>query len=74
MPDYDWWTDFLLDSITGMGTLKVAWVIVWRYAVLDHFFAPFAGHDSESDFRDFRTHRFALFEDALPYSLYSWPP
>lgn len=74
VPDNDWWTDFLLDGITGMGTPKVAWVLVWRNAALDHFFAPYAGHDSESDFRDFRAHRFVLFEDDLPYSLYSWPP
>jgi mannan endo-1,4-beta-mannosidase len=45
-----WWTESLLPAIDTSGA---AWMLVWRNARLDHFYAPYPGQKSEADFIDF---------------------
>jgi len=65
IPDTHWWTHTLLPAISGRG---LSWVLVWRNAHdrPEHFFAPWHGHASESDFRDFAAndgHRIIFLSD-----------
>ena len=45
----NWWTEYLLPSVTGYG---LSWVLLWRNSQIlpDHYFIPFKGHKTESDF------------------------
>jgi mannan endo-1,4-beta-mannosidase len=47
-----WWTDVLWPAIDDSG---VSYVLVWRNAWNrpEHHYAPFAGHASEEDFKEF---------------------
>jgi mannan endo-1,4-beta-mannosidase len=67
IPDTEWWTGTLLNRIkTDTMTCKIAWVLVWRNARLDHHYAPFTDHPSAEDFKKFREDSCILFEDDLP--------
>ncbi len=67
IPDPEWWTGTLLDRIKAdTVTCKIAWVLVWRNARLDHHYAPFPDHPSAADFKKFREDSCILFEDDLP--------
>lgn len=76
IPDPEWWTETLLAGINATETTRrIAYVLVWRNANHehdrpDHYYAPFSGHPSEKNFREFREHELILFEDDLP-DLYS---
>ncbi len=74
VPNPNWWTEILLHAVNTGGRPRVAWALVWRNAARDHFFGPYLGHPSAIDFRRFRDSPMILFEDDLPYSLYTWPP
>ena len=45
----NWWTEYLLPSVRGYG---LSWVLFWRNSqhMPDHFFGPYKGHKTESDF------------------------
>ena len=74
----DWWTGVLLESLQANEyTRKIAWVEVWRNAnakqeETEHFFAPYPGHPSASDFVKFHDSPFVLFESELP-DMYTEP-
>jgi mannan endo-1,4-beta-mannosidase len=72
VPDSLWWTGTLLRALTAdpVGQ-RVAWALVWRNAnrereKRDHYYAPFPGHPSATDFRRFRDDPLVRFEDELP--------
>ena len=46
----DWWTNILLPIIHNSG---LSYVLVWRNGRPDHFYAPYKGQISESDFVKF---------------------
>ncbi|MBK8806774.1 MAG: beta-mannosidase [Bacteroidales bacterium] len=58
IPNEKWWTESLLPAINSSG---VAWVLVWRNAHLDHFFAPYPGQKSADDFKTFYNNPQSLF-------------
>jgi mannan endo-1,4-beta-mannosidase len=72
IPDSSWWTDVLLSGINANDTTRrIAYVLTWRNANHendrpDHYYAPYSGHPSEENFREFREHELILFEDDLP--------
>lgn len=67
-----WFSERLLKALDwDEHTRKMSWSLVWRNA-LDrsmpgHYYAPYAGHPAERDFRAFRSHPLILFEDDLPW-------
>jgi mannan endo-1,4-beta-mannosidase len=72
IPNPRWWTDVILDAVLhNQYTRRISWLLVWRNANRqtenrDHYYAPFPGHPSAENFREFRNHPFVLFEDKLP--------
>jgi mannan endo-1,4-beta-mannosidase len=66
IPKADWWTEVLLKTITAPG-LQLAYVLVWRNDVKSatHYYAPFPGHASVSDFLKFYNSPLTLFEKDL---------
>jgi mannan endo-1,4-beta-mannosidase len=68
----DWWTSVLMPTLMANDdTRRIAWVEVWRNANAkleghEHFFAPYKGHSSASDFVKFHDSPFVLFESELP--------
>lgn len=65
--DTQWWSGTLLPAISGKG---LSYVLVWRNAHdrPSHFFGPWHGHVSETDFRAFASNdrQRILFENDLP--------
>ncbi|UII80362.1 glycoside hydrolase family 26 protein [Flagellimonas sp. CMM7] len=47
----DWWTEVLDKNVSNKG---LSWVLVWRNASVDHYFAPFIGQLSSEDFVKFK--------------------
>ncbi|MEO1021534.1 MAG: glycosyl hydrolase [Bacteroidota bacterium] len=71
MTDPTWFTQKLLKAIQySEDSKQIAYVLTWRNAQEwtkeGHFYAPYQGHSSASDFRSFREDGFVLFEDELP--------
>ena len=68
-----WWTGTLLKHIQDDEKAKrIAYVMVWRNARLQHHYAPFPGHKSRPDFVLFRHQSAVLFENDLP-NIYRMP-
>lgn len=61
-----WYTSVLLPILKN-PSLKLSYVMVWRNANYDpnHYYAPYPGHPSEEDFKDFKNDSFVCFEDEL---------
>jgi mannan endo-1,4-beta-mannosidase len=67
VPLSDWWTNCLLTAISYNGdSKKTAWALVWRNASKEHFFAPYPGQASASDFVKFYQDPFTRIEKDLP--------
>jgi len=67
LPYTNWWTDCLLASIKqNTQSRDIAWVLVWRNASADHFFAPYSGHPGADNFVEFYNDPISLFESDLP--------
>ncbi len=65
--EHDWFTSRILYPVMNDSVARrIAYVLVWRNAWKDHFFAPYPGHPSEKDFIDFYSSPFVLFEHDLP--------
>lgn len=60
IPVEDWWTQVLDKNVATKG---LAWVLVWRNANTSHFYAPYRGHTSASDFLKFKKLNHVLFLD-----------
>lgn len=59
----NWWTEKLLNIISRQ---PVAYVQVWRNSSQYHFFGPYPGCVSESDFKSFAKNKLMLFQNNLP--------
>ena len=65
------WTDVLLAAMQHDElTRQIAYVVVWRNAnkaieERDHFYAPYPGHPSAENFREFYNSPYVLFNDGL---------
>lgn len=66
IPDTTWWTDALLKVLKTKG-MQMGYVLVWRNDINSptHYYAPFPGQVSESNFIDFYNDPFTLFEKDL---------
>lgn len=62
-----WWTDWLLNGIEeNENTKKIAYALVWRNEDKDHFHAPYPGHRSVLDFKEFFNNPNVIFSSDLP--------
>ncbi len=66
IPKADWWTGVLLKSLKSKK-MQLSYVLVWRNDTRSptHYYAPFPGHISESDFIKFYNDPYTLFEKDL---------
>ncbi|MCB0534322.1 MAG: beta-mannosidase [Saprospiraceae bacterium] len=73
IPHKNWWTQVLLAQVQSA---RIAYLLVWRNATNrskpGHYFAPYPGHISASDFVDFSRSERMLFQENLP-KLYKKP-
>ncbi len=54
IPNRKWWTQVLLKRVAKDPVARrIAYMMVWRNANEKHHFAPYAGHRSADDFRQF---------------------
>ncbi len=61
-----WWTKNLNSGINSAKKGRgISYVLAWRNSATVHFFAPYAGHPSSSDFVKFRKNKNILFLDDL---------
>jgi mannan endo-1,4-beta-mannosidase len=66
IPNATWWTETLLKTLQSED-LKLCYVLVWRNDTRSptHYYAPFPGQVSETDFIKFYNDPFTLFEKDL---------
>lgn len=68
IPNEKWFTEVVLSTLkTNASARKTAWIMFWRNGRPDHFYAPYPGHASVPDFREFM-------DDPLMVSLSELPP
>ncbi len=53
IPDSNWWTEKLLYTFDD-DSLDISFVMLWRNADKKHHYAPYSGHISEDNFREFK--------------------
>jgi len=61
-PTEDWWTRVLYPSVKDSG---ITWLLLWRNARPNHYFAPYPGIISEQDFVLFKSFNDTLFLDDI---------
>ena len=67
VPVSDYWTGYLLPAVMYNTQSKMtAWALVWRNASASHYWAPYVGQVSATDFSLFHLNPFTLFEKDLP--------
>ncbi len=69
IPERLWWTESLLKSVHATPTSsKIAYLLVWRnaYARQNHYFAPYPGQISASNFVYFSRDPRIILKDRLP--------
>lgn len=77
IPNPKWWTEQVLPSFTANPQAKgIAYVLTWRNANAEredreHFYASYPGHPSAPDMKAFRDSELILFEDEIPFDLYT---
>lgn len=66
IPHTTWWTDTLL-KVMKKDRMQLAYVLVWRNDVRSptHYYAPFPGHISVPNFKEFYNDHYTLFENDL---------
>lgn len=73
IPNAQWWTEVLLKTVKAEG-LELSYVLVWRNDEKSptHFYAPYPGQASATDFLSFFNDPYTLFETDLKgaYKLY----
>ncbi len=65
-----WFTEVLLNPIkNSQKPIEIAWILVWRNANTKHHYAPYPGHKSEPDFKEFVNDDLSFMESDLdnPY-------
>jgi mannan endo-1,4-beta-mannosidase len=61
----DWFTRVILNPIRSDPVARnISYMLVWRNANPNHFFAPYPGHASSADFRKFHDDPFTIFGEA----------
>jgi hypothetical protein len=68
IPQPDWWTKVLLPVISKY---KTSYVLVWRNAGIEQYYAPYPGQTSADDFKKFSEDSHLIFQNRLtPLSVY----
>lgn len=68
IPSNDWWTKVLLPILSRH---KTSYVLAWRNAGLEQYYAPYPGQQSAADFSQFYKSGHLLFQNRLtPLSVY----
>ncbi|HEX8428752.1 glycoside hydrolase family 26 protein [Hymenobacter sp.] len=70
IPATNWWTKTLLSTLKPYN---ISYVLVWRNGGTsrDHFFAPYSGHPSADDFKQFYNDPRVIFQNRLsPLNVY----
>lgn len=52
LPTPNWFTEVLYPNIENSG---ISWILFWRNARMSHHYMPYKGHQSEEDFKKFKT-------------------
>jgi mannan endo-1,4-beta-mannosidase len=68
IPQADWWTGVLLPAVERYPIL---YVLVWRNGRPDHYYAPYEGQVSATDFKKFHDSPRVIFQQKLSgYHIY----
>lgn len=68
VPQPDWWTNVLLPIISKY---KTSYVLIWRNAGTEQYYAPYPGQASAEDFKKFSEDGHLIFQNRLtPLSVY----
>jgi len=71
IPQADWWTKVLLPIISKY---KTSYVLIWRNAGMEQYYAPYPGQESADDFKKFSESDHAIFQNRLtPLAVYGKP-
>lgn len=62
IPQTDWWTNVLLPAVSQS---KISYLLLWRNAGTDQFFAPYPGQASAADFKQFAQSGKMIFQNQL---------
>lgn len=65
IPNPKWWTEELM-KVMDHDSINIAFVMVWRNAHLNHFYAPHKEHISSENFLEFKANSKIIFADELP--------
>jgi mannan endo-1,4-beta-mannosidase len=69
LPMADWWTKIILPELQKYS--NTSFMLVWRNAGLEQFFAPYPGQLSAEDFKRFYADKHTLFQNRLtPLAVY----
>ena len=60
-----WFTTIFNEIIKNAEASRISYLMVWRNAHTGHFYAPYPGHQSESDFKEFFNEPKTLFLNDL---------
>jgi mannan endo-1,4-beta-mannosidase len=63
--DPKWYTQTILEPIKSDPSIKIAYLMVWRNARVNHHYAPYPGHPSADDFMIFYKDDKTLFESDI---------
>src|SRR5690606_1278985 len=72
IPNPKFWTEVILPGInTNKDSQRISWLLVWRNATdggynKQHYYVPYPGHNSATNFVKFKESERILFEDELP--------
>ncbi len=68
IPNATWWTDILL-KVMKKNNMQLSYVLVWRNDVKSptHYYAPFPGHISVPNFKEFYNDEYTLFEKDIKH-------
>ncbi len=68
LPESKWWTEMVRPIVKG---LDLSYVLVWRNANMQHYFAPYPNQTSSEDFQAFYEERDVFFQKtSASYKLY----
>jgi mannan endo-1,4-beta-mannosidase len=72
IPMTDWWTKVLLPVISKY---KMSYVLIWRNAGIEQYYAPYPGQVSADDFKTFSEDSHLIFQNRLtPMAVYGKVP
>lgn len=63
--NHRWFTEVILDPLKTHPDIRISYIMVWRNGTTSHFYAPYAGHPSAEDFKQFYADESTLFEGDL---------